>query len=317
LVARRVVVVYKSDNGDIGKALVELQKQLKGCDIAAFIPREKLVEKDTRNAVVIIAGGDGTLLGASHRILDDYSQVLGVRLKGESVGYYTAVDVENLARAMVELESSEEEEYEVHRLPRLECIMHTDTGNWVRTDLALNEFFIANTCAYMPSKYTLLYQYPDGTRSGEYQRSSGVLVCTHHGYSGWVQWARGGGKERAQYDFNSNVEIQNNSLCNVMNGKKRKYRPAQLPDVLRPETVLDKDQFFFHVREPIGAITLDDQRLGPTQKLLLQSDMHRGFVVPDSFDEYHFNRGAEIEIRMSPKPLNIIHFDNKGKWRKD
>jgi NAD kinase len=259
---RKIVVVYKSDNNDTGEALKLLEAAFRQYD-PVYIPREKLLEKDTRGALVIVAGGDGTFLGASHRILDNYSLVLGVRLSARSRGFYSAVDIQDLEKTLPRfLTGKEGIDYKVERLDRLECVMHTDSGNWVKTDLALNEFFIANTCSYMPSKYVLIV---DGKE--EVQRSSGILVCTVQGFYGWVRWAQG----------------------------HELYLHA-------PEAT----KMFLYVREPM--LGIKNQERWIQDRCFVRSDMHRGFVVPDSFDEYHFNRGTELEIRVSDKPLNVVKF---------
>jgi NAD+ kinase len=269
---RKIVVVYKSDNRDVGESLQKMTDALEGLDVE-FIPRENLLEKDTRGSIVIVAGGDGTLLGASHRILDNYSLVLGVRLRNESVGFYTSVDVPKLAEAVGRIMSGKG--FEVVRYPRLECVMHTDSGNWVKTDLALNEFLIANTCAYFPSKYTIRVERKDGDTIFEQQRSSGVLVCTKHGYDGWVRWAR------------------NRS----------------------PVPCWTDDQFLAYVRERMDGGRDEFFVDGKEEKFFMKSDMHKGFIVPDSFDEYHFNRGTEIEVRVSDRPLNLVRFKDPKKWK--
>jgi len=272
---RRVVVVYKSDNDDIGEALAKLRKELDGFN-PTYIPREQLLEQDTRNALVIIAGGDGTLLGASHRILDNYSIVLGVRLNSKSKGYYTTTNLNGLAYLVARVLNRKFVGYKIDRLPRLECVMHTDSGNWVKTDLAINEFLISNTCPYLPSRYTIKVVdnrgYEEG--AGEYQRSSGVVISTMQGFTGWVKNIPGS----IEPDNPENISVvvrecmESTKVCN-------KVFPYNLTSFL-----------------------VDTSH----QKLFIISEMHRGFVVPDAFDEYPFNRGTEIEIRMSDHPLNLV-----------
>ena len=132
--SRKLVVVYNSENGDMGTALGVLEGVVDDYD-PTYIPRERLLERHTRNALVIVAGGDGTFLGASHRILDNYTVVLGVRLKLTSVGHYMNVDIHRLKKALpLILKGKEGKDYTIERLPRLECVMHTDSGNWVKTD---------------------------------------------------------------------------------------------------------------------------------------------------------------------------------------
>ncbi len=279
---RRIIVVYRSDNGDVGEALAEARGQLAGLDVA-YIPRENLLKKDAENAFVIVLGGDGTLLGASHRILDNYSIVLGCRLRESSVGYYCSADVKDLRTAVDRvLNGREMVEFTVDRLSRLECILHTDTENWVRTDLALNEFFLGNTVPYFPSRYRLRIAVPRGEWVDEdcvvdlEQRSSGLLISTPHGYEGWMRHARNGADPATD------------------SGRKR-------PPV-----------FHVCVRELMAAepgttyLPIDKG-----DKVFVRSDMHRGYVVPDSFDEYHFNRGTELEFRLSDRPLNLIRFPSR------
>jgi NAD kinase len=260
---RKVVVVYKSDNNDMGRALTKLEKGLKEFK-PTYIARERLTERDTRNALVIIAGGDGTLLGASHRILDNYSLVLGVKLSEASRGYYAATDLKGVNALMKYIINGKEGHgFTIERLPRLECVMHTDSGNWVKTDLALNEFLIANTIAYLPSKHILRHELADTRVLREFQWSSGILVCTSQGYTGWAS------------KVNKQVEV--------------------FPH-----------EFYYFLREEMNNETFTTGVVRPGERIYITSDMHRGYVVPDSFDEYHFNRGTEIEIRMSDRPLNII-----------
>jgi len=262
--ARKVIVVYKSDNNDMGSALTLLKKALAEFK-PDFIPREKLLERDTRDALVVIAGGDGTFLGASHRILDNYSLALGVKLSETSRGYYTATDIKGVHALVYHVLHHVPSTYEIVRLPRLECVMHTDSGNWVKTDLALNEFLIANTCPYLPSRYIIRTVDRGGHSMEERQMSSGVVVSTKQGFSGWS-----------------------------------KHIPGATEQVIASDMLVI-------VREPMDPYRLANIYVnGICEKLFIVSEMHRGFVVPDAFDEYHFNRGTEIEVRMSDRPLNIV-----------
>tara|TARA_B100000214_G_C23872780_1_gene583463 strand:- start:101 stop:967 length:867 start_codon:yes stop_codon:yes gene_type:complete len=40
----------------------------------------------------------------------------------------------------------------------------------------------------------------------------------------------------------------------------------------------------------------------------IRSDMHRGYVVPDGWDEYHFNRGAVIDVHLNGPKLKLLTF---------
>ena len=48
---------------------------------------------------------------------------------------------------------------------------------------------------------------------------------------------------------------------------------------------------------------------------VITSDMHRGYVVPDGWDEYQFNRGARITVDLSGPVLQLLTFRKSMKER--
>ncbi len=42
---------------------------------------------------------------------------------------------------------------------------------------------------------------------------------------------------------------------------------------------------------------------------IITSDMHRGYAVPDGWDEYHFNRGASIKVALDGPTLSLLTFN--------
>ena len=40
----------------------------------------------------------------------------------------------------------------------------------------------------------------------------------------------------------------------------------------------------------------------------ITSDMHRGYIVPDGWDEVHFNRGATITVNAEAPQLRLLTF---------
>ena len=44
------------------------------------------------------------------------------------------------------------------------------------------------------------------------------------------------------------------------------------------------------------------------QDTTITSDMHRGYVVPDGWDEVHFNRGATITVNADAPTLTLLTF---------
>ena len=64
----------------------------------------------------------------------------------------------------------------------------------------------------------------------------------------------------------------------------------------------------------VVARDLDPEIKGPqhlewTDKpTVITSDMHRGYVVPDGWDEYQFNRGATITVDLGGPVLKLLTF---------
>jgi len=52
-----------------------------------------------------------------------------------------------------------------------------------------------------------------------------------------------------------------------------------------------------------------------SQATVITSDMHRGYVVPDGWDEYQFNRGATITVDLSGPVLQLLTFRKSMKER--
>ena len=45
-----------------------------------------------------------------------------------------------------------------------------------------------------------------------------------------------------------------------------------------------------------------------SESTVITSDMHRGYVVPDGWDEVHFNRGASITVNLDAPKLYLLTF---------
>ena len=50
---------------------------------------------------------------------------------------------------------------------------------------------------------------------------------------------------------------------------------------------------------------------------VLTSDMHRGYVVPDGWDEYHFNRGTTISVDLNGPTLKLLTFRESMVQKRD
>ena len=128
--------------------------------------------------LVITAGGDGTVLSASHRTLG--VPLLGVNSDPErSVGYFCATDAAGLADILKAFESNQVPAYVLHRL-RIE-IDGEEVGPPV-----LNDVLVANENPAATSRYALIA----GTRM-EHHRSSGMWISTAAGSTAGIRSAGG------------------------------------------------------------------------------------------------------------------------------
>jgi len=73
----------------------------------------------------------------------------------------------------------------------------------------------------------------------------------------------------------------------------------------------DSNDHYLVVARDVENNTPEDEWLAWTQEpTIVTSDMHRGYVVPDGWDEYHFNRGATITVGLTGPALKLLTFRN-------
>ena len=277
----QVLLVYKKTHEPVhDHALGHLQTVLEahgGALTVTLRPRELVKQSDFLGRdLVIVLGGDGTLTSISHNI-DDATLVMGVNSHPRaddpdgSVGFYMDSDVDtfdNDLRAVLEGTAI------VNRLPRLQAVIETTSGNRFTTDPALNDLLIANTHQYAPSKYRMTRGQDD-----TFQTSSGLLFATWFGQHAWLSHAA----------------------------------PTDAFEACRAEATADQagDHCFILARD----LPIPQRQSAPwahlawsAESTVLVSDMHRGYVVPDGWDEVHFNRGATITVDARGPPLNLLTF---------
>jgi len=226
--------------------------------------------------LVIIFGGDGTLTSLSHNI-DAATPVMGVNSHPRaqdpngSFGFYMDSSVATFEN---DLQAALAGSAIVNTLPRLQAIIDTTSGNRFTTDPAMNDLLVANTHQYAPSKYRL--------RRGDQetkQHSSGLLFSTWHGQGAWLR--------------------------NAMSTD----RFAEL--VKHAATGDRSGHYFVHARD----LSPDQRMAAPwawsawtSEATTITSDMHRGYVVPDGWDEVHFNRGATVTVNANAPMLQLLTF---------
>jgi hypothetical protein len=160
----------------------------------------------------------------------------------------------------------------VNSLPRLQATITSTSGNKIVSDPALNDLLVANTHQYAPSKYRL--------QRGEIdleQHSSGLLFSTYVGQGAWF------------------AHIADSSEVAIAEDEIDSHYLVVARDLYRAERGAHREAYIAWTNE----VTV------------LTSDMHRGYVVPDGWDEYHFNRGATISVSLDAPRLNLLTFKGK------
>jgi len=277
-----ILVVYKKNFEEVHDAgLMALRGVLEARAAphhhVDYTPREHVQRSDfIARDLVIVLGGDGTLTSLSHNI-DAATPVMGVNSHPRyddpegSVGFYMDSSIATFEEDFARVLGGTAI---VNELPRLQAVIDTTSGNRFTTDPAMNDLLIANTHQYAPSKYHL--------RRGEQhtqQQSSGLLFSTWLGQGAWLR--------------NAMSEDEFGELERRIDGDE-----------------VD-DCYFVLARDlPVA------QRLGAPWSwadwteatTTITSDMHRGYVVTDGWDEIQFNRGATIAVNLKAPKLTLLTF---------
>ena len=78
----------------------------------------------------------------------------------------------------------------------------------------------------------------------------------------------------------------------------------------------DSDTHYLVIARDIDAQITDERYMAWTSEpTVITSDMHRGYVVPDGWDEYQFNRGASITVDLSGPVLQLLTFRKSMKQK--
>ena len=240
-------------------------------------PRETVKRADfVGRDLVIIVGGDGTLTSIAHNV-DDDTPVMGVNSHpmsddpDGSFGFFMDCDPTTFAE---DVRAALDGEAIPNVLPRLQAEIVTTSGNRIKCDPALNDLLVANTNQYSPSRYRLKRD-ADGVNEAVdlMQRSSGLLFSTFVGQGAWFR-----------------------HVCVI---EEMKFDPEQI-----------LDHYLFCARD----LPRDERRgdgsyfAWTDQPTVLNSDMHRGYAVPDGWDEWHFTRGSTVTVSLDGPKLNLLTF---------
>ena len=244
-----------------------------------FTAREKVRHSDfIGRDLVIVVGGDGTLTSIAHNVGAD-TPVMGVNSHPRrddptgSFGFFMGSDPENFANDVVlALDGGAID----NDLPRLQAEIVTTSGNRIKCDPALNDLLVSNTHQYQPSHYRL--QRDSDGMNGDIdavQHSSGCLFSTFVGQGAWYR-----------------------NICEM---EGQTFPPSEIDS-----------NYLFVSRELDGEQRRPGEFMAWTaEPTVITSDMHRGYVVSDGWDETHFIRGATITISMNGPRLHLLTFREK------
>lgn len=276
---RDILVVYKKNFEAVhDRALESVKKTLdnlvKGDQISVgYTARETVGRSDFIDPdLVIVLGGDGTLTSIAHSV-DDSTPVMGVNSHPrdkDDEGSFGFYMGSDPDNFQNDIKMALNGEALVNILPRLQAEIETTSGNKIRCDPALNDLLIANTHQYQPSKYRILRGDIDSK-----QNSSGVLFSTFLGQGAWFRHVADiEGKKFPMDEISTQYLIVAREL---------------------PRSDRSKDGSYWDWTSETTAIV---------------SDMHRGYVVCDGWDETHFTRGAKINVNLKGPPLKLLTFRN-------
>ena len=241
--------------------LEKVQKCLRGLKVNyKAVRRTNLTPQTCKDAdLIIVVGGDGTFLKTTRHVFDD-TPVLPVSSDTKyNEAFYSKATPQDFAKKFEKLINGKSTTV---KLPRLEAKINGKTAK----ALAVNEVFVGSAHPYQTSRYVLKVK-----RKEEFQKSSGVLITTRSGRTGWAMSAA---KKR--------LNVPKNGLGYVVREpySGRLTKPKLLQGVLTPQN-----------------------------KIKIKSSMHRGIVVIDSSSkELKFTDGSKLEVTISKKTLTLVAF---------
>ena len=162
-------------------------------------------------AAVITVGGDGTILEASHHIVDKPIPLIGIRSAESSIGKLCSCryqGMENLVRSLAE------QTLETVLVGRLKAeVSSAATGTSVLTEPVLNDFLFTNISPAATTRYKLLI----GKKKAE-QRSSGLWISTPSGSTAAIHAAGGSIMDLKDRNFQFKVRELYDSFPQNSNG---------------------------------------------------------------------------------------------------
>lgn len=231
-------------------------------DPSQFIARDDLAESVNQDADLVIAfGGDNHFVYVSH--FAKSAMILGINSDPQrSDGALTSLTADQCEEALQALTRGD---YSIEEWPRLEALV-----NGKPLPLTTSELFVGERERVYMSRYVLKHGDVEET-----QKSSGLLITTGAGSTGW-------------YD----------SACRYLHPDGNVFARTE-------------PKFVFLATEPskgrLNRSKLLEGTVQAGESLRIQSlNDSSGLVSVDSLDEVLFSRGATLEVRISPHALKVI-----------
>lgn len=258
---KKALVVYMDDPcPEHGKSVRIVKAVLDRHGIKhEFVKRDCLcIDEIKGKDLVISVGGDGTVLSSAHRI-SDFTPLLGVNSNPKiKEGFLCRADAKNFESRLKKVMAGK---FKIKKLSRLDAFI----GKRKLTP-ALNEVFVGNRKPYL----TALYEIRLG-KTKEFQKSSGVIVCTPTGSNSW---------------------------CTSAGGKK-------LPLNHKGFELIVREPYVGKLFRP----KLTKKVLKMNEKVIVTSKFKENIVVIDSIREEHCLKPDEaVTLRLSKNPLSLIDF---------
>ncbi|MBN1502870.1 NAD(+)/NADH kinase [Candidatus Woesearchaeota archaeon] len=256
---KALIVFHNDKNIESNLSFIKGHLTKKGLKVLT-IDRDKLCSSLFQElGLVVVIGGDGTFLRTSH--FNKSIPMLGFNSNvKEKEGFLMVTNKSNFQRLFLRLMRGE---YQVSKLARLQCTR----DNRKLGVLALNDIFIGSKKPYKMFNY-------DVTMKGisEYQRGSGVLVCTPTGSSAWMKSAGG----------------------RVMDMEEERFQ------------FLARELYEARIKRDYRLVNCI---LETHEKVLIKSKNNDAVIVFDSIGaDYRLKKGATAEIALSDTPLHFINF---------
>ena len=232
----------------------------------------QLTEKDFHNVDLVMSlGGDGTFLKTASMINSNKLAIFGVNTDpSRSVGHLTSIPIPYEQRQkdiprLIDFIEGENFRFNYKQRIRLQCTSQTTDA--VKTAYALNEVFAAEKNVGHSSIYRLK---ADDIYMGKF-KSSGVLIATGTGSTGWMQSAK-----RTSY---GDVD----GVLRHLGFSENEHTISAIADEMSQKTRFDENlpQCYYYVREPQSREGYENGCQGFAKKVEFLGELFDGMISVD------------------------------------